>query len=98
MEEWHTHILGAGTGKAIYEAEANIFAGYVLVPTNKLQPLCLTAQQMVVNEFKAIKKPIPPMDKLIPFISTFIAKQFEVSERVVEIRLQNLVGSKEFAI
>lgn len=93
IEDWKTHILGAGTGRAIYETEANIFAGCLLFPSNKLLEACHDAKKKVAEAFKTIKASIPQSHTIIPYLAPHIAKRFEVSVQPAEIRLENVFNN-----
>lgn len=97
LEEWKKHILGAGSGRAIYETEANIFAGLVLMPTKKLLETYQEAQERVISTFKAQKLSLPESNKLIPYVAVNIAKMFDVSDQVAEIRLKNVINTAVFS-
>lgn len=95
IEEWKVHILGAGSGRAIYETEANHFAGYVLVPTTNLLEAYKEAKNKVTKMFNEYKKIVPSNNEIIPYVATHIAKLFGVSDQVVEIRLKKEIPNKD---
>lgn len=93
LEAWKSHILGAGTGRAIYETEANIFAGCVLMPSTKVLDAYQEAQKKVIISFKELKLTVPDHNKIIPYVASEVAKLFDVSDQAAEIRLKNIVKS-----
>ncbi len=77
------------------EKQANMFAGFLLIPTNHLE-----------REFEKIKtdlrslpdfrsKPIPEDDVLASYAAIRIARIFDVSEDVAEIRLVHWINLKK---
>jgi Zn-dependent peptidase ImmA (M78 family) len=90
IEDWKLHILGAGSGRAIYETEANIFAGSILMPTKEINRAYQIARKKVVESFESLNRTVPKDNTIIPYVASHIAKQFEVSEQAAEIRLKNL--------
>jgi len=93
LEEWRSRILGAGTGRAIYETEANIFAGYLLMPTKQLINAYKAAKKKMIEEFRSIGKKPPEDDKLIPYAANVIARHFDVSEQAAQNRLDSAYKS-----
>ncbi len=77
---WKFSILGVGTGRAIYETEANIFTGYILIPTNKLLNIYQNARQKIIECVKTLKRAIPPNNKIIPYVASEVARIFAVSD------------------
>jgi Zn-dependent peptidase ImmA (M78 family) len=93
MEQWKKHVLGAGTGRAIYETEANTFAGYLLMPTKNLVDAYAEAKRKAIAAFEKLNMAAPKDDKIIPYAATFIATQFEVSDQAAQIRLERALRS-----
>jgi len=91
MEEWRKFVLGAGTGRAIYETEANIFAGCVLMPQDETLRAFEAAKEKISKVFAEQKIPIPKERKIIAYVAVEIAKIFDVSEQSANIRLDNIV-------
>lgn len=81
-------------GRAIYETEANAFAGYLLVPTKELIQAYAEAKKKTITAFQKQKMVVPNDDKIVPFVAAFVAKQFEVSDQVAQIRLERIFKSK----
>ncbi len=90
IAEWKKFVLGEGTGRAIYETEANVFASQVLVPSDQLIIEYESAKQKVVGMFKKLNLEVPLDEEIIPYASVEISKIFEVSELSITIRLKNI--------
>ena len=89
IAQWKTIVLGDQTGRSPLETQANIFAGYLLMPT-----------QFLREEFDRLKKDflrrfeengggarVPNDSALKEYIAKPIAKLFNVSEQAASIRL-----------
>lgn len=93
IEQWKGLVLGKGDGHAVMETQANMFAGFLLMPTKHL-----------ANEFKAAKNTIdkkmfansnfPEDIVLAPFIAKRMARLFDVSEEAASYRLLNWIKSR----
>lgn len=94
LEEWRKFVHGAGTGRAIYETEANIFAGCVLMPKGKLLAAFEQANEKVSKEFSEWGLVIPSKKDIIPYAANEIAKIFDVSVQCATIRLERITLKK----
>lgn len=94
IEQWKEKILGAGTGRAVYETQANQFAGCVLMPKPNLIDAYKKIEQNAQAIFKASGIAFPDAKNLIPYISNDIARLFEVSPQSAEIRLKNVLATE----
>lgn len=93
LEIWKEIVLGKGTGHAMMETQANMFASFLLMP-----------QDHIEREFEKIKaelKAHPFFNQakflaeditLAPFIAGKIGRIFDVSEEAVQYRLINWVN------
>jgi len=74
-----------------FETHGDWFAGYVLVPTNRLEQICLKVVSKYQDKFSEFKT-IP--DEIWSYISNEVATYFDVNPPVVEIRIkkENIPG------
>jgi Zn-dependent peptidase ImmA (M78 family) len=91
IEQWKKFVLGEGTGRAIYETEANRFAGCLLLPQAPLLRAFEVSHAKVARLFKQQQRPIPEPENIIEYAAVEIAKHFGVSEQCTIIRLSNLL-------
>lgn len=95
IEDWKEIILGRGTGHAVLETQANMFASFLLMPTDLLK-----------EEFEKIKKEtkihplfesraLPDDIMLAPFVAKKIGQIFDVSEEAAQYRLINWITSQK---
>ncbi len=91
LEEWKDKILGAGTGTAYYETQANQFAGCLLMPKPQIINAYKESEQKARKKFKEQHMQFPESQNLISFIANDIARIFEVSSKAAEIRLKNVL-------
>ena len=90
-EQWIKVVRG-DKGKAPLETQANMFAGFLLMPGDKIKPLFDREKEKVVEVFKKNKKP-PPNDLLqAEYIANPLANIFHVSEASAALRLKNWVN------
>ncbi len=68
-----------------FETHGDWFAGHVLVPTNRLEEICLKVVSKYQEKFSKFKT-IP--DDIWSYISNEVATYFEVNPPVVEIRIK----------
>ncbi|MBI4402932.1 MAG: ImmA/IrrE family metallo-endopeptidase, partial [Deltaproteobacteria bacterium] len=81
-----------GLGEAPLETQANMFAGFLLMPGDKIKPLFEREKAQVIEVFKKHKK-APPNDLLLAeYITNPLANVFEVSEASAALRLKNWVN------
>lgn len=92
LDEWKNKILGAGTGRAYYETQANHFAGCLLMPREEILLAYNENEDKAKRAFQEIGMEIPDRDLLIPYVANDIARMFEVSNQAAEIRLKMLLS------
>ena len=68
-----------------FETHGDWFAGHVLVPTNRLEEICLKVVSKYQDKFLKFKT-IP--DEIWSYISNEVATYFDVNPPVVEIRIK----------
>lgn len=68
-----------------FETHGDWFAGHVLVPTNRLEKICLKVVSKYQDKFLKFKT-IP--DEIWSYISNEVATYFDVNPPVVEIRIK----------
>ena len=90
IQHWKSFILGEGTGRAIYESQANNFADCLLMPQPEIMVAYQELESIALQFLKAGIK-MPDQKMLISYIATQIAKKFEVSEKAAEIRLSKII-------
>lgn len=90
-DEWRKFVLGSGTGRAIYETEANIFAGCLLMPKEEILKAFEKAKDKTSKMFNEQKMRVPPLERIIPYVAVEISKIFEVSDQCATIRLERLL-------
>lgn len=87
-QDWIKFSLSKETEQAhsIMEAQANTFAGLLLVPSSKLEEAFLKEKQFLFENYPQASS----IDnfKLAPYVAKNLSKYFEVSERVAQIRLE----------
>lgn len=91
IEEWKTIILGMGTGYSLKETEAHYFAGCLLMPKQKTLESFEAYKKLAEEEFKKKGLKLPEDKLLVDFLSTKVAKEFNVSQASAQIRLNNLL-------
>jgi hypothetical protein len=95
IEDWKEIILGRGTGHAVLETQANMFANLLLMPTDLLEK----EFEKVKNEVKLHpifeSRALPDDVTLAPFIAKKMAQIFNVSEEVAQYRLINWITSRK---
>ncbi len=95
VENWKRIVLGQGSGRDSMETQANMFAGFLLMPTAHLE-----------QEFEKIKadlrkhpdfkdRALPDDVLLAPYAAINIAKFFDVSDDAAQYRLMNWINSKK---
>jgi len=87
-ETWDSFILDE-IKREPFEVEANRFAGYLLLPKDKLEKEYLALKANLLND-QLRNQPTPTDFVLAPYIAKPISKIFHVSENCAEIRLKNL--------
>ena len=91
LEQWKNYLLGQGTGRAIYETQADSFAGCLLMPQPEVIEKFHSQETKAIKEFKTIGMTKPDNKTLISFIANEIARQFNVSQKAAEIRLSKVL-------
>lgn len=93
IERWKKMILGKGSGHAFLETQANMFAGFLLMPTSLLATEFKKEKEAVKGHPMLKGRPLPDDKTLAPFIAKKIAKVFDVSEEAASNRLSSWIGS-----
>lgn len=89
--DWIQHILGTHqTDYRKMEIQANIFAGCILVPGNKLASALNAARRKLADQGYGLS-PEELSPTALSYLAGDIADQFEVSTQVVEIRMRKFV-------
>lgn len=94
IEEWKAAMLGMGTGYSMKEEEANYFAGCLLMPRHKVLASFESYKKIAIDEFERLGQKLPDDKLLVGYISTQVAKMFDVSQQSAQIRLTNLIIDK----
>lgn len=71
------------------ETQANMFAGFLLLPTYNLQIEFDKAKQELSAHPEFSRREIPEDSILAPFLAKSISRLFQVSERCAELRIRN---------
>lgn len=91
LEEWKTTMLGAGTERDTYEQQANDFAGCLLMPRESALEEFEKNKKIAVAAFKKAGLPLPDDNTLTSSASVKLARMFDVSEKVAEIRISKIL-------
>lgn len=89
-EHWKQFVLGDSSGRAPLETHANMFAGFVLMPTNALKNAINDAKEELGQNPVFKGKSLPPDKTLYPYLAKPLAKRFNVSEQAAGMRLAHL--------
>ncbi|MBL7555795.1 MAG: ImmA/IrrE family metallo-endopeptidase [Bdellovibrionaceae bacterium] len=91
--EWRTFVLN-DLHRDPMEVQANIFAAYLLMPSDHLEKEFIHAKkELAANPaFKGMQ--LPPDKTLAPYLAKPLAQKFEVSEEAMTIRLTNWIQRK----
>lgn len=94
IERWKEIVLGKGSGHAVMETQANMFAGFLLMPSDLLE-------EAFENEKAKLKQhpffktgELPPDTILAAYLAKNIARLFDVSEQSAQLRLTNWIDAK----
>ncbi len=92
--EWKNYMMENWRKNGNYEVQANIFAGYVLMPTHLVEAEFGKAK-IKVNQILNERNEIKLTDELIaPYAARDIARVFEVSEESANYRLINWIKTQ----
>ena len=78
------YILGQRTGRAIFEAQTDNFAGCLLMPQLEIIEEFHAQKTAAIEKFKAANIPKPDDKTLVSFIANEIALQFNVSQKLLK--------------
>lgn len=92
LEDWKEIILGRGAGHAVLETQANMFASFLLMPTDALEKEFEKTKQEIGAHPLFESKTLPDDMTLAPFIAKKIAQVFDVSEEAAQYRLVNWIS------
>ncbi len=87
LGQWKNYLLGQGMGRAIYEIQADNFAGCLLMPQPEVIQKFHIQKTKAIEKFETADMTRPDDKTLISFIANEAARQFNVSPRAAEIRL-----------
>lgn len=86
IEEWKSEVLNRGKEHEFLEAQANLFAGYLLMPSNLLIP---EFEKLKAAALQKLPDGMKPSDSLIAeYGAQHIGRTFVVSAQSASIRLQ----------
>jgi Zn-dependent peptidase ImmA (M78 family) len=91
IENWKKLILGAGTGRDMYETQANDFAGCLLMPRDAVLKEYDDYKKVIEAEFKRNGFAFPDTTTVNSFVSKAIARKFDVSEQAAGIRVEKIM-------
>ncbi len=95
LETWKEIVLGKGTGHAMMETQANMFAGFLLMPQDHLaREFEKVKAELKTHPFYSQAKFLLDDLTLAPFVAGKIGRIFNVSEEAAQYRLINWVNSQ----
>lgn len=89
IEKWKEIVLGKGTGHAVMETQANMFAGFLLMPSDLLATAFENEKARLQRHPQFQSAPLPDDRTLAAYLAKSIAKVFDVSEQSAQLRLVN---------
>lgn len=89
-DHWKRIVLGDSSGRAPLETQANMFAGFVLMPTPALEIAIREAKAELAQNPVFKGKQLPPDKTLYPYLAKPLAKRFDISEQAAGMRLAHL--------
>lgn len=92
IDQWKNFVL-EDVKREPLETQANIFAGFLLMPTSDLERAYENAK-LDLQERKVFPKKLPDDQILTPYLAKPISKIFKVSEQSCELRIKNWLSSK----
>lgn len=96
LETWKEIVLGKGTGHAMMETQANMFAGFLLMPKDHLEKEFEKVKaELKANAFFNQAKFLVDDVTLASFVAGKIGRVFDVSEEAAQYRLINWVNSRQ---
>ena len=87
LEQWKDYLLGQGSRRAIYEIQADNFAGCLLMPQPEVIEEFSKQKEIAITKLKSVGMNEPENKILISFIANEVARKFNVSPKAAEIRL-----------
>jgi Zn-dependent peptidase ImmA (M78 family) len=95
LEIWKEIVLGKGTGHAMFETQANIFASFLLMPQSHIErEFEKIKTELKVHSFYKEAKFLDDDMSLATFVAGKIGRIFDVSEEAAHYRLINWVNFK----
>lgn len=95
LEMWKEVVLGKGTGHAMMETQANMFASFLLMPQGHLErEFEKVKAELKTNAFFNQAKFLVDDVTLAAFVAGKIGRVFDVSEEAAQYRLINWVNSQ----
>ncbi len=95
LDKWKEIVLGKGTGHAMMETQANMFASFLLMPRDAVEQHFEEVKEELRSNKMFLGKSIPEDSVIAPFVAGKIARIFDVSEEAAQYRLLNLVNAKK---
>jgi Zn-dependent peptidase ImmA (M78 family) len=95
LEMWKEVVLGKGTGHAMMETQANMFASCLLMPIDHLEgEFRKVKSELQNNPFFSQAKILLDDRALAPFVAGRIGRIFDVSEEAAQYRLINWLNRR----
>lgn len=95
LEMWKKIVLGKGTGHAMMETQANMFASFLLMPLHHLDiEFKKVKAELQADPFFNQAKFLLDDLTLAPFVAGKIGRIFDVSEEAAQYRLINWINGK----
>ena len=91
IADWKVFILGAGDERDIAESQANNFAGCLLMPRELAIEQFETHKKRATERFRQAGLSTPNDSMLIDYASNELAKFFDVSDQVAQIRTTRIL-------
>ena len=73
LEKWKEYLLGQGSRRAIYEIQADNFAGCLLMPQPEVIEEFIKQKEIAITKLKSVGMNEPENKILIPFIADEVA-------------------------
>lgn len=95
VEAWKEIILGRGTAHKYLETQANMFGGFLLMPSQLLEREFEKIKEKLRNQTLFKTTSLPDDKVLAEYAARDIAQIFDVSEEAARYRLLNWLDSKK---
>lgn len=95
LEMWKEVVLGKGTGHAMMETQANMFASFLLMPRDHVErEFEKVKAELKANPFFSQAKFLLDDITLAPFVAGKMGRIFDVSEEAAQYRLINWINAR----